>query len=119
MLQRLLFVYNADAGLLPGLKDMFHKVLSPSTYPCSLCAVTYGATSMQPQWREFIKTLPVPVDFLHRDEFIRQYPQWSQHALPAAFAVNEAGVLTPFIQSAEMNAVDLNGLMRLVQARLE
>jgi len=48
MFQRLLFVYNADGGLLPGLKDMFHKILSPGTYPYSLCAVTYGATFMRP-----------------------------------------------------------------------
>lgn len=119
MPQRLLFVYNADGGLLAGLKDVFHKILSPSTYPCSLCAITYGARSMRPEWREFIKVLPVPVDFLHRDEFIRDYPQWRQHTLPAAFAVDETGELAPFITSTEMDANDLDGLMQLVQARLE
>lgn len=116
--QRLLFVYNADGGLLPGLKDMFHKILSPATYPCSLCAVTYGATSMLPEWREFIKTLPVPVEFLHRDEFIRDYPQWQTHPLPAAFAVGEHGALTPSIEAPEMDAADLNGLMNVVRQRL-
>ena len=118
MPQRLVFVYNADGGRLAGLKDMFHKILSPSTYACSLCAVTYGATSMQPQWRAFIKQLPVPVDFLHRDAFTRAYPQWARHPLPAAFAVDENGALTPFIEAPEMNALDLNGLMELVQQRL-
>ena len=118
MPQHLLFVYNADGGRLAGLKDMFHKILSPSTYPCSLCAITYGATSMEPEWREFIKTLPVPVEFLHRDEFIRDYPQQAQHPLPAAFAV-ENGALQPFIEAPEMDAADLSGLMRLVQQRLQ
>ncbi|WP_035563594.1 hypothetical protein [Hymenobacter sp. IS2118] len=116
--QRLIFVYNADGGRLAGLKDMFHKILSPGTYPCSLCAVTYGATSMQPEWREFIKTLPVPVDFLHRDEFIRDYSQWRQHLLPAAFALPDLGPLQPFIEAPEMDAADLNGLMTLVKQRL-
>ena len=51
MLQRLIFVYNADGGRLAGLQDMFHKILSPATYSCSLCAVTYGATSMRPEWQ--------------------------------------------------------------------
>ncbi|HEX8505478.1 MAG TPA: hypothetical protein VF630_08930 [Hymenobacter sp.] len=119
MPQRLLFVYNADGGLLPSLKDAFHKVLSPGTYPCSLCAVTYGAVSMRPEWKAFIKSLPVPVEFQHRDEFVRDHPKWRQHALPAAFAVDETGVLAPFIHSREMNANDLNGLMQLVQTRLE
>ncbi|UOQ99346.1 hypothetical protein MUN81_07560 [Hymenobacter sp. 5317J-9] len=115
MPQRLVFVYNADAGLLAGLKDTFHKILSPSTYPCSLCAITYGATSMLPEWREFIAGLPVPVDFLHRDEFIGGYPAWARHPLPAAFAVAESGALTPFIDAEEMDAADLNGLMERVR----
>lgn len=118
MPQRLLFVYNADGGRLAGLKDMFHKILSPSTYPCSLCAVTYGATAMQPEWGAFIKALAVPVDFLHRDEFVRDYPQWRTHPLPAAFAVGENGVLISFIEAPEMDAADLNGLMELVRERL-
>jgi hypothetical protein len=118
MPQRLLFVYNADGGRLAGLKDMFHKILSPSTYPCSLCAVTYGATSMRPQWHEFIKSLPVPVEFLHRDEFVRDYPQWRAHPLPAAFAVSATGELTPLIEAPEMNAADLNDLMELVRIRM-
>ncbi|GAB3650880.1 hypothetical protein GCM10027594_26070 [Hymenobacter agri] len=116
--QRLIFVYNADGGRLAGLKDMFHKILSPSTYPCSLCAITYGATSMFPAWRDFVKTLPVPVDFLHRDEFVRDYPAQAAHPLPAAFALSEDGRLTPFIEAPEMDAADLNGLMQLVQQRL-
>ncbi|MBO2010712.1 hypothetical protein [Hymenobacter negativus] len=118
MPQRLVFVYNADGGRLAGLKDMFHKILSPATYPCSLCAITYGATSMRPEWREFVQHLPVPVDFLHRDEFVRDYPQWAQHALPAAFALEKNGELTPFIEAPMMNAADLNGLMELVRKQL-
>lgn len=119
MPNRLLFVYNADGGRLAGLKDIFHKVLSPGTYACSLCAVTYGATAMQPVWKEFIQKLPVPVAFLHRDEFGRDYPKWRAHPLPATFAVDEAGELTPFIDASELDAADLNGIMALVRARFQ
>ena len=119
MPHRLLFVYNADGGRLAGLKDLFHKILSPATYSCSLCAVTYGATSMRPEWQQFIKDLPMPVDFLYRDEFVRDFPQHRTQPLPAAFAVAETGELTPFIQAAELNAADLNELMQLVQERLK
>jgi hypothetical protein len=73
---------------------------------------------MQPQWREFIKTLPLPVEFWHRDEFVRDYPQWARHPLPAAFGVGADGGLTSFIEAPEMDAADLNGLMQLVQQRL-
>ncbi|MDQ2769542.1 MAG: hypothetical protein M3Y54_03465 [Bacteroidota bacterium] len=116
--QRLLFVYNADGGRLAGLKDMFHKILSPSTYPCSLCAITYGATAMRPEWGAFIRALPVPVSFPHRDEFRRDYPQWAAHPLPAAFAVGTDGTLTPFIEAPELDAADLNGLMQLVREQV-
>ena len=115
---RLLFVYNADGGLLPGLKDLFHKLLSPATYPCSLCAITYGAAQMRPEWQHFVRELPVPVEFLHRDEFGRAYPLAPPARLPAAFLVSAAGELSPFIQAEEMDATDLNGLMALVRARL-
>ena len=111
-------MYHADGGRLAGLKDMFHKILSPGTYPCSLCAVTYGATAMRPEWGAFIKTLPLPVEFRHRDDFVRNYPQWRAHPLPAAFAVADTGSLSPFIEAPEMDAADLNGLMELVRERL-
>ena len=118
MPQRLLFVYNADGGLLPGLQDLFHKLLSPATYPCSLCAVTYGVATVRPEWQRFIKALPVPVAFWHRDEFAYAYPAHGGARLPAAFAVAADGALTPFISTAELDAADLNGLMELVRARL-
>lgn len=39
----LIFVYNAKSGLISAFGDMVHKIVSPATYPCSLCALTYGA----------------------------------------------------------------------------
>ncbi|GAC1368521.1 MAG: hypothetical protein NVS3B25_12480 [Hymenobacter sp.] len=118
MPQRLIFVYNADSGLLPGLKEMFHKILSPATYPCALCAVTFGATAMRPEWKEFVKSLAVPVNFWHRDEFVRAYPKWARHPLPAAFAVAASGELAVFIGAEELAPADLPGLMKMVHARV-
>ena len=39
----LLFVYNADGGVVERTLDYLHKLTSPATYSCSLCALTYGA----------------------------------------------------------------------------
>jgi hypothetical protein len=36
----LIFVYNADSGILNLLKDAVHKLLKAETYPCSPCAPT-------------------------------------------------------------------------------
>ncbi len=34
----LLFVDKANGGLMAGAFDLAHKLLSPATYPCRLCA---------------------------------------------------------------------------------
>lgn len=71
---RLLFVYNAADGIAAALFDAGHKLLSPATYRCSLCAVTYGAVSMRREWREWLRGLSVDPEFYHRDGFARDYP---------------------------------------------
>ncbi|NCA68803.1 MAG: hypothetical protein EOM91_01645 [Sphingobacteriia bacterium] len=65
---RLIFVYNADSGLFNALADIGHKLFSPSTYPCSLCAITHGVLAERTQWRDFIASLGVSCEFLHRDQ---------------------------------------------------
>ena len=116
-MKKLLFVYNADSGVLNFLKDAAHKIFSPSTYPCSLCAITYTPTGL-PRWRRFIKTLPWPVEFLHKDELADQYGAVAVDVeLPAAF-LWEDGELTPWIDSAEMNSYkSLDELMMEVLSR--
>ncbi len=70
----LIFVYNAADGVFAAIGDAVHKVLSPVTYPCSLCTITYGALRMRPEWRAYLESLPYPARFLHRGEFARAYP---------------------------------------------
>lgn len=70
----LIFVYNAEEGLFAAIGDALHKAVSPNTYPCSLCAVTYGAVRMRPEWRAYLKSLPYEARFFHRQDFRRAYP---------------------------------------------
>ena len=69
----LVFVYNADSGMLNLMKDITHKLLSPATYPCSLCDLTYSAFGEKKSWIRFRKALPVSQQYLHIDEFASQY----------------------------------------------
>ncbi len=78
----LILVYNADGGVFASLADAAHKLISPATYPCSLCAVTYGAVAMKREWRAFLDTLPMPKRFFHRDDFKAAWPALDV-ALPA------------------------------------
>ena len=71
----LIFVYNADSGLINMLKDAGHKLLRPDTYPCSLCALTWGAVSEKSVWRRFRRQDGRKMRFLHKDEFERAFTQ--------------------------------------------
>ena len=53
----LLFVYNADSGLLNSAKDYVHKIISPKTYECNLCAVTFGNFGIKNEWKRFVDSL--------------------------------------------------------------
>lgn len=80
----LVFVYNADGGLFNSLADRAHKILSPQTYQCNLCSLTYSNFGMKKEWKEFLSRLELPMEFLHRDEFEAQYGM-EETPLPAIF----------------------------------
>ena len=68
----IIFVYNAESGALPSLKDYVHKIVKPSTYPCNLCTVTYNNFGFQTKdWKKFIENLGIDAKFLHKDEFLK------------------------------------------------
>jgi hypothetical protein len=103
--ERLIFVYNADGGLLNALKDAWHKAVSPDTYQCSLCAVTYGAVSMRPKWKAYLRTLPFPAVFMHRDEWREAFPQ-STEDLPAVFLQGGDELPRLLVPAAKVNGVE-------------
>ena len=115
-LEALVFVYNADSGLVNGALDLAHKLLSPETYACKLCALTYGIFGMRRDWRRFAQGLPVPAEFLHADELRARCAPTSP--LPAVFARSGEG-LEPFIGAEALNAcATLQDLQALVLERL-
>ncbi|RNJ64501.1 MAG: hypothetical protein EDM03_06440 [Porphyrobacter sp. IPPAS B-1204] len=114
----LICVYNAKGGLISALGDMVHKIVSPATYPCSLCALTYGAVSMRGEWRRFLGGTGLPTLFLYRDEF-RSDLDKRDLPLPAILLGGEAGPPQVLVSAAELDALpDLPALIALVQARL-
>jgi hypothetical protein len=69
----LVFVYNADSGVFNTLADAAHKVFSPRTYQCNLCALTHSAVGMRKEWKRFLDSLDRPLEFLHADELEARY----------------------------------------------
>lgn len=79
----LILVYNAEKGVLAAIGDAVHKAVSPDSYPCSLCAVSYGAVRMRPEWQAYLRALPYDLRFFHRPDFRRAFPALADMALPA------------------------------------
>lgn len=114
----ILLVYNADSPLLAQLKDYVRKIVSPETYPCSLCRITFGNLGMKRAWRRFVRELPYPAVFLHRDELVGEYRQLLEYQLPAIF-VGDGAEMTLLVSAEDLNqTAGLPALQAMVLARL-
>ncbi len=97
--QQLIFVYNADSGLFSSVTDFAHKIISPSTYQCQLCALTYGNFSMKQDWKSFLETFPIETVFLYKDKFVQQYKM--NTAFPAVF-IKTDNTIIPIVTKEEI-----------------
>jgi hypothetical protein len=114
----LILVYNADSGLLNAAKDAVWKVVRPTTYPCSLCALTYGWVSMHGRWRRYLARLPQAKVFHHKDDLALAFPGVTV-ALPAILLAERDAPPQVLVSAAELDALpDLAALIALVAARL-
>lgn len=115
---QLIMVYNADGDKVSVLLNMAHKIVSPSTYECSLCSITHGAFTMRARWKEFLKQFPRKPRELHRDEFLAEFPDTaiSFPAILVRFGNEQPRVL---VTSVGLNTVsDIDELTKLVMLRL-
>lgn len=117
---KLIFIYNANSGMGNGLMDIAHKLLSPGTYECSLCNLTHGVFSEHKLWKSFRKESGVEMEFLHRDEFERQYASkfGYKFTFPVVLMV-ENNDFQLLIATEELNGLkDLDALTSLLRSHL-
>lgn len=115
-MKKLVFVYNANSSLFSTVTDAVHKVISPSTYACNLCKITYGTLAMKNNWRDFIKSLPVEVEFLHKDESVKKYPEFTSFPLVLLVEGEKASL---FVSSEQINqAKNIEDLKSLIKNSL-
>ena len=101
MTQKLLFVYNAETGLFNKLTDFAHKAFAPKTYACNLCALTYGTFTIKQEWVDYLKKLPLEVEFIYKSEWKfaqlrEQYPLVALQTDDSMKVLLEAAVLNDF-----------------------
>ncbi len=116
---KLIFVYNADSGMLNTVKDIGHKLFSPQTYDCFLCSLTHGAFRENPRWKIFRSNSNTEMEFLHRDEFESRFDMQMEY--PVILRRNQSlDVVVPRTQLAEFSSLDdLINTIKKIEAQEE
>ena len=119
--QKLLFIYNANSGKANAFLDSMHKVLSPQTYDCKLCELTFGAVLENRTWKKFRQETDREMVFLHKDEFAKKYKSKFGYKFSFPIVLIEGGNgLEVVIATEELNQLKtVQALVRLVKGRLE
>jgi hypothetical protein len=110
---KIIFVYNANGGKLNGLMDSAHKLVSPSTYSCELCAITHGFFGAKEEWKTFLNDLEIPVEFYHKDEWVN-----TDLVLPIILSENASGDQRIMVSADEMKDATLKELIAKIKVRL-
>tara|TARA_B100001250_G_scaffold262701_1_gene226359 strand:- start:79 stop:495 length:417 start_codon:yes stop_codon:yes gene_type:complete len=92
--QNLIFVYNAQSGGLNAVLDYVHKMVSPETYDCNLCKLTYNNFGQIKKWNNFLNSLNISANYFYKDHLI-QIGLDSDVDLPAIFLNDKNLLLGP------------------------
>ena len=113
----LIFIYNAKSGIVNEFLDFAHKIVSPSTYNCNLCALSYGNFSMKKKWSDYISSLPVKSTFTYKDK-VSDYG-YDNIKLPSII-FQDKSKLEVIISSEEINKLKkIDQLINILSDRLK
>lgn len=118
-MKKLLFIYNANSGKTSGLLDALHKSVSPKTYNCNLCGITYGFFKENKTWKNFREASDLQMEFLHLDEFRKGYASkfGYKFTFPIVLSANQ-NELEIFISTEELNSLkDADELIQIITNR--
>ncbi|SIR08019.1 hypothetical protein [Maribacter ulvicola] len=104
MSKKILFIYNANSDTGSKMLDFAHKIVSPATYNCNLCSLTFGNFTENKQWktfRESLLTKGYELEFFHKDEFQENYKSKFGHAFTYPIIVVETTHDLEVLVSAE------------------
>jgi len=116
--EKLIFIYNASDDLISVSFDFIHKIVSPSTYQCSLCKITYGNVSMHDKWKEYIYNSNYDFEFLYKNNYLEYYKGLNIKEFPVAYKYN-GNSYDVFISKKEFDSCnDLDSLIQIVNQKL-
>lgn len=114
---KLIFVYNANSGKLNALFDAGHKLFSPSTYPCSLCALTYDSLSENTTWKTYRKESNLNIEFYHKDEFEANFPSVKM-IYPTILRLEDQQLTTVLSEDVLNEILDVEALIERLKTSL-
>ena len=119
VLQKLIFVYNANSGSRNAFLDSMHKIFSPKTYDCKLCELTFGVMAEKRNWKRFRQETKHAMEFLHKDEFAKAYKSKFGYKFTFPIVLTEgANGLEVLITTQEINQTKtVDSLIQLVEER--
>ncbi len=100
--------------------DVAHKILSPKTYDCNLCDITFGVFSENRIWKSFREESSVGMEFLHKDEFAKTYASKFGHKFTFPIILAETGNgLEVYVGTEELNTLKkAQDLIRILKDRV-
>ena len=111
----LIFIYNAKNGIFNELLDYAHKILSPETYDCSLCKLTYNNFGKIRKWKEFLDSLHFNIIFTYKNN-LKKLELNDEIKLPAVLLDYD----NLLISSVEINMCNnLDELMQILKSKIE
>lgn len=118
---RLIFVYNADSGLINTLVGGMHKIVNPSAYDCQLCAITFGNFSENKTWKNFKENSGIEMEFYHRDEFLSKFKsKWLPKFQFPTVLFDNNGELGLFLSNDRLNKMKKpESLIEAIKAGLQ
>ena len=117
-MNEIVFIYNAKSGTVNSLIDWAHKIISPDTYECSLCSLTYDNFGKRVEWSTFLREIKVKSSFIYKDH-VMDNQKLKDVSLPCAY-LKKSNDIKLLISSDEMNTYkNLEELIVSLRKKLE
>ncbi len=100
---KIIFVYNANSGVANSILDIGHKLLSPKTYECNLCNLTFGVLTERDEWKKFRESFKDELEFLHKDEFEKKYKEIREY--PIILRIDDSDKFDELISKDSLNKI--------------
>ena len=117
--KELIIIYNVKSGFVNEMIDFAHKIVSPKTYECNLCAISYNTFTKKKRWSDYINSLPIKSVFTYKNKVSSLDKELSNLEFPTILFRN--GVeLNEIISRNEINSINnINQLISLLNERLD